>query len=98
MSHEIGRRILRPATPEEKERHERIRQEIEAELPELQSWAKAASANHRDRVTVGTVFTSDEVAVLQAIDDYAAKHSLKSRGAVVRDALARLLGIKVARP
>ena len=97
MTHEIRRRILRPATSEEKERHERIRQEIGHELPELKQWANETAARHQERVPVGTVFTEDETTVLEAIDDYAAKHSLASRGAVVREALAHLLGIEIPR-
>jgi hypothetical protein len=97
MSHEIRKRILRPATPEEKERHQRIRQEIEQELPELKQWAQAAAARHQERVGVGTVFGAEEAQVVKAIDAYAARHSLKDRGAVVREALANLLGIAIAR-
>ncbi len=96
MSHEIRKRILRPATPEEKERHRQIRQEIEADLPELKEWARAA-AEHQERVGVGTVFSAEEAQILKAIDDYAAKHALPSRGAVVREALASLLGVEIAR-
>jgi hypothetical protein len=48
-------------------------------------------------VAVGTVFTSEEAGVLEAIDSYAAKHSLPGRGAVVREALAHLLGIEMPR-
>ena len=97
MTHEIRQRIERPATPVEKERHLQIRQEIEEELPELEQWARAAAAKHKERIAVGTVFTADEVQVLKAIDEYAAKHSLQNRGAVVRAALAQLLGIEVGR-
>ena len=46
---------------------------------------------------MGTVFTAEEAQVVKAIDDYAAKHALQHRGAVVREALAQLLGIEVAR-
>jgi len=35
MSHEIRQRIIREATPEEKERHRTIREEIQQELREL---------------------------------------------------------------
>ncbi|HKM53418.1 MAG TPA: hypothetical protein VJY33_08405 [Isosphaeraceae bacterium] len=97
MTHEIRQRILREATPEEKERHQRIREKIQHELPELKQWARDAAARHQKRVAVGTVFTVDETTVLEAIDDYAAKHSLASRGAVVREALAHLLGIEIPR-
>jgi len=97
MSHEIRQRILRPATPAERERHQRIRLEIEQELPELKQRARAAAAQHQERVGVGTVFNAEEAQVLKAIDDYAAQHSLQSRGAVVLEALANLLGIEIAR-
>ena len=97
MTHEIRQRIRRPATPEEKERHQQIRQEIEQELPELKQWARAAAERHKERIAVGTVFTAEEAQVVKAIDDYAAKHALQHRGAVVREALAHLLGIEVAR-
>jgi hypothetical protein len=97
MTQEIRQRIRRPATPEEKARHEQIRREIAEELPELKQWAKAVAASHKERIPVGTVFTAGEAQVIEAIDDYAAKHSLQHRGAVVREALAQLLGIEVAR-
>jgi hypothetical protein len=97
MTHEIRQRIERPATQEEKERHHQIRQEIEEELPELKQWARKVAADHTERIAVGTVFSADEAQVLNAIDAYASKHSLRNRGAVVREALAQLLGIDVAR-
>jgi ribosome recycling factor len=97
VTHEIRKRIVRDATAEEKERHRAIRQEIKEELPELKRWAKDSAARHQERVVVGTVFTDQEAAVLEAIDDYATKHALSSRGAVVREALAHLLGIEMPR-
>jgi hypothetical protein len=48
-------------------------------------------------VAVGTVLTGEETRFAEATDDYAAKHSLEGRSAVVREALARLLGIDLAR-
>jgi hypothetical protein len=95
MTHEIRQRIVRPATPEEAQRHKEIREQIEQELPELTKWAQAAAAQHRDRISVGTVFPADEANVVSAIDEYAAQHALPGRGAVVREALARLLGIEI---
>jgi len=95
MTHEIRKRIFRAATPEEKERHRTIREEIERELPELKRWAREAVARHQERVAVGTVFTTKDSNVLEAIDQYAAGHSLANRSAVVREALARLLGIEI---
>lgn len=95
MMNEIRNRIIRDATPEEKERHRVIRDEIEQELPTLKEWARQAATRHPDRIAVGTVFTAKETDVIQAIDDYAASHSLANRGAVVREALARLLGLEI---
>jgi hypothetical protein len=66
-------------------------------LPELTQWAKQVAARHQERVAVGTVFTDQEATVLEAIDNYAAAHSLTSRSAVVREALAHLLGIEISR-
>jgi hypothetical protein len=97
MTHEIRRRILREATPEENERHRTIREELQQELPELKQWARETAARHQERAVVGTVFTNEETAVLEAIDHYAMEHSLTSRSAVVREALAQLLGIEITR-
>lgn len=97
MTNPIRHRILREATPEERSRHRAIREEIAQELPELKQWAREAAARHPDRVAIGTVLAAEESQVLAAIDDYATKHSLANRGAVVREALARLLGIEITR-
>ena len=40
MTREIRQRIIRPATPDERDRHQRIREQIKQELPELQQWAR----------------------------------------------------------
>lgn len=95
MKHEMGKRISRPASPEEKVRHEQIRSEIAAETADLQQWARAAAVGHKERISVGTVFTAEESQVVKAIDEYALSHSLHGRGDVVRHALANLLGIEV---
>lgn len=97
MTQEIRQRILRPATSEEKEQHQQIRQQIEEELPQLQQWARQVAARHQERVAVGTVFGPEEAKVLQAMDDYAAQHALANRSAVVREALAKLLRLEIAR-
>jgi hypothetical protein len=65
MTHEIRQRIVREATPEEKERHRTIRAEIEQELPELTRWARETAARHQQRVAVGSVFTEQEALVLE---------------------------------
>jgi hypothetical protein len=96
-THENHNRIIREATPEEKERHRVIREQVKQDLPELRAWARAAAVRHRERVAVGTVLNGDETKLIEAIDDYAAKHSLPGRSAVVREALSRLLGIELAR-
>jgi hypothetical protein len=97
MSHKIRKRIVREATPEEKQRHRTIREQVEQELPELKDWARAAATRQQNRVGVGTVLTGEEVKVLEAVDKYAEQHSLPGRSAVVREALAQLLGVKIAR-
>jgi hypothetical protein len=97
MAREIRERLTREASPEEKERHRRIRESVEQELPELTRWARDVATRHRERVAVGTVFSAKEADVLAAIDNYATSHSLSSRGAVVREALSQLLGIEISR-
>ncbi|MFM7520039.1 MAG: hypothetical protein ACKO9B_06170 [Planctomycetota bacterium] len=42
------------------------------------------------------MFAADEREVLDAIDAYASGHALPGRAAVVREALARLLGLDIA--
>ena len=93
--HALGKRIVREATPEERERHAGNRAAIEAERPEIAAWAREEHARAGGRVPVGTVFTTDETRVLEAIDAYAASHNLPSRSAVVRQALSKLLDIRV---
>jgi hypothetical protein len=97
MTQEIRKRIVRVATAEEKARHQHIREQIEQELPELTQWARDAAQRHKDKVPVGTVLSAEEGHVVKAIDDYAVKHALDSRSAVVREALANLLGVELAR-
>lgn len=93
--HTLGKRIVREATPAERDRHAVIRAAIEAERPEIVAWAREAHAVAAGQVPVGTVFTTDETPVLEAIDAYAASHNLPGRSAVVREALAKLLDIRV---
>lgn len=75
-------------------RHRRRFAHIEAERPEIAAWAREENARTDGRVPVGTVFTTDETRVLQAIDAYAGSHNLPSRIAVVRKALSKLLDIR----
>ena len=90
----MSRQVIRDATTEEKERHGGIRAEIEQELLALKEWARA-TARHPDHIPVGTVFSAEETDLVEAIDSYAAKHSLASRSAVVLEALSKLLGVKI---
>ncbi len=53
MTRENRRRILREATPEEKERHRIIREAIRQELPELKQWARETAARHQERLADG---------------------------------------------
>ena len=94
---EVRQRIVRPATPEERERHARIRECIQEELPELKQWAREVAARHVEQVSVGTVFGKEDAQIVEAIDRYAAGHALRNRSAVVREALAKLLSIEIPR-
>ena len=94
---EMGRRIVRPATAEELQRHDEVRRGIEQELAEIKDRARQGAAQCRSRVAVGTVFSADEKTVVEAIDAYATSHSLPSRSAVIREALGRLLNMSIAR-
>lgn len=96
LSREMGKRIVRPATAEEAQRHAAVRRALEEELPEIKEWARKAAAECANRVAVGTVFSAEEKPVVEAIDAYAASHSLPNRSAVIREALAHLLNISIA--
>ena len=60
VTHDIRQRRVRDATPEEKERHRAIRQEIQEDLPQLKRWAKDAAARHRERVALESVLDEEE--------------------------------------
>ncbi len=97
MASQVRKCIVRPATAEEKGRHELIRQEIKEELPQISQWSRVTAGKHRDRVAVETVLSAEEGNVLEAMNNYAVDHSLPDRSAMVREALANLLGIDIAR-
>ena len=94
---DMGQRIVRPATAEEVRRHTQVRRGIEEELSEIKEWARQAAGQVQSRVPVGTVFSANEKPVVDSIDAYAASHSLPSRSAVIREALARLLNMSIAK-
>ena len=91
--HAPGKRILREATPAERERHATVRAAIETERPGIIAWAREESAQVGGQTAVGTMLTPEEIPILDAIDAYAASHNLPSRSAVVREALSRLLDV-----
>src|SRR5438552_17117725 len=97
MAHEIRQRIRREATPEEKERHRILREQIAQELPDLKKWATEAAARQRDQVAVGTVLKAEEIVVLVAIDSYAAKYSLTGCSDWLRESLITLWGVVMFR-
>ncbi len=48
MAREVRKRIVQQATPEEKQRHQEIRQQLEDEKAELGQWAHEVAAQHAD--------------------------------------------------
>jgi hypothetical protein len=79
------RKIVR-LTPEQRAEYRRMVAEEERDLP------------RRIKYRVEAVFQEKEQDVLAAIDQYATRHGLPNRGAVVRLALAKLLEIELAIP
>jgi len=93
--HAFGKRIIREAMPAERERHALLRAAVEDERPEIAAWARRETAHTEGDVAVGLILGPEESPVLDAIDAYAASHNLPGRSAVVREALARLLDIRL---
>ena len=83
------RRVFVKLTPEQKDYFRRARVEEEAAGP-----PKKLPARPRLEMVV----SPDETLLLDAVDQYAAKHNLPNRGAVLRVALAKLLKVKLAIP
>ena len=83
------RNIFVKLTPAQKEYFRRAREEIEAEFP-----PKKLAARPRLEMVVAP----EETNLLDAVDQYAAKHDLPNRGAVLRVALSKLLKLKLAIP
>ena len=83
------RRIYVKLTPEQKDYFRRAREEIEAEFP-----PKKLPARPRLEMVVAP----EETKLLDAVDQYAAKHDLPNRGAVLRVALSKLLKLPLAIP
>ena len=83
------RRTYVKLTPEQKEYLRRAREKVEAEFP-----PKKLPARPR----LEMVIAPEETQLLDAVDQYAAKHDLPNRGAVLRVALSKLLKVKLAIP
>ena len=83
------RNIFVKLTPEQKDYFRRAREEIEAEFP-----PKKLPARPRLEMVVAP----EETQLLDAVDQYAAKHDLPNRGAVLRVALSKLLKFKLEIP
>ena len=99
MARKIRNVINRPATAEEQERHRNIRAQVATEFPRIQAQGREILAETAEaRRHLDTVFNSEEEYVFDAIDQFAASNSLANRGAVVRMALSKLLGIEIAQP
>ena len=80
------RRVIVTMTPEQRAEYRKIVAEEEKSGP-----PRAAKPQRLE-----TVFAAKESAVLDEVDQYAAKNNLPNRSAVVRVALSQLLGIKIA--
>lgn len=83
------RRIFVKLTPEQKEYFRRAREEEEAAGP-------PKKLPTRPRLEM--VVAPDETNLLDAVDQYAAKHELPNRGAVLRVALSKLLKLPLTIP
>jgi hypothetical protein len=83
------RRIFVKLTPEQKDYFRRARDEEEAAGP-----PKILPTRPRLEMVVAP----EETKLLDAVDEYAAKHDLPNRGAVLRVALSKLLKLPLAIP
>ena len=83
------RRIYVKLTPEQKDHFRRARSKSEAEFP-----PKKLPVRPRLEMVVAP----EETKLLDAVDQYAAKHDLPNRGAVLRVALSKLLKLPLAIP
>jgi len=78
-----------------------VRKQVAQDRDQIADEARELIANavaHGKLTKLTVLLRPDEQAVLQAIDEYATDHDLKSRNQVLRAALANLLGIDLNRP
>lgn len=70
--------MMREATPEERERHRAIREQVERDLPELKQWARGAAARRvkfplvRSKRPGSIRLTADRIAELLNEDEASA--------------------------
>lgn len=84
-----SRRIMVRMTPEQRKEY---RKAVEAE-------EKAGPPRRTvSKQRLETVFSPEEIQVLDVVDQYATEHGLPNRGAVVRVALSQLLGLEISIP
>ena len=83
------RRIMVRMTPEQRKEYRKLVEAEEKAGPPRRTVSKQR---------LETVFSPEETQVLDVVDQYATEHGLPNRGAVVRVALSRLLGLEIAIP
>ena len=96
MSKKIGKRIYRPATVEEQERHERIREHVQEELPEIEQRARQKLAEAMQRgITI-----QHTIALLKAerLKKGLSLADMKERTGIERSTLSRLENDAAANP
>jgi len=96
MAKKIGKRIYRQATVEEQERHKRIREQIQEELPDIQQRAKQKLAEAMQR----GIAIQHTMAVLKAerMKKGLSLSDMKERTGIERSTLSRLENNAEANP
>jgi len=96
MTKKIGKRIYRQATVEEQERHKRIREQIQEELPDIQQRAKQKLAEAMQR----GIAIQHTMAVLKAerMKKGLSLSDMKERTGIERSTLSRLENNAEANP
>lgn len=96
MARKLGKRIYRPATEEERNRHALVRQQVEAELPDIRRRAREKLA---EAVTRG-VAVGHAIAVLKAERELQGLSlaDMKQRTGIERSTLSRLENNEEANP
>ena len=96
MTKKIGKRIYRPATVEEQERHKRIREQVQEELPDIEQRARQKLAEAMQRgVTI-----QHTIALLKSerLKKGLSLADMKERTGIERSTLSRLENDAEANP